>query len=469
MLVIAVCFYFVQGPRFLRHPADHFGDKADGLLNTWLLAWDTHALLEGGGNVWDPPIFYPVKNTLTFSETMFGDLWLAAPVNYLTGNAILAANLHILACFVLGAYCTFLLVQRLTGSFAGGLAAGVMYAFNPLLWAKLEFGHMNLLAFHWAPLALLCCHYFLETRSWKSLIGTVLALVAQYYTSINLGLLLTTTLLCFGGVYCLCERQGWDRLFFVRQPGVLLKLVVVGGLGIVCLGPLVRPYLRTVNDWDIARSQAENVTNSNEPLALIVPERSAATYRAWSLACMGRVRGNAGLGFAPWLLALAALWIGRARLLPSLCPPARQEPRRPGLCPPARQEPRRPGLCPPARQEPRRPGLCPPARQEPRPPISSPDGQKEAQGSLGDEQRRVLRRFGWTALCVMVLMWGPRLVWCNRTLPVPLPFMVLYHCLPGAQGFRVPGRFVMPLLLCLSVLSGFTVAWLAAAWPRCAA
>ncbi len=418
VLVIAVCFYFVQGPRFLRHPADHFGDKADGLLNTWLLAWDTHALLEGGGNVWDPPIFYPVKNTLTFSETMFGDLWLAAPVNYLTGNAILAANLHILACFVLGAYCTFLLVQRLTGSFAGGLAAGVMYAFNPLLWAKLEFGHMNLLAFHWAPLALLCCHYFLETRSWKSLIGTVVALVAQYYTSINLGLLLTTTLLCFGGVYCLCERQGWDRLFFLRQPGVLLKLVVVGGLGIVCLGPLVSPYLRTVADWDIARSQAENITNSNEPLALIVPERSAATYRAWSLACMGRVRGNAGLGFAPWLLALAALF-GVSRLTPGSAPSARLL-----------------------------------------------QAEKAATSGLSDEQRRVLRRFGWTALCVMVLMWGPRLVWCNRTLPVPLPFMVLYHCLPGAQGFRVPARFVMPLLLCLSVLSGFTVAWLAAAWPR---
>jgi hypothetical protein len=397
VIAIAVGLFFLQGPRFLRQPYDHFSDTGDGLLNAWIMAWDTHALLEGGGNVWDMPIFFPVKNTLTYSETMFGNLWLAAPVNYFTGNPILAANLHILACFVLGTYCTFLLVRRLTGSFAGGLAAGVMYAFNPLLWAKLP--HMNLLPFYWAPLSLLCCHRFLETRGWKPLSGMVVALVAQYYTSINLGMMLTTMLLCFGGIYCLRERQGWDRLFFVRQPRVLAKLIVVGGVGLLCLWPLGRHYLRTVADWDVARTQADNVSNSSEPLALFVPEWTFASYKAWSDACLGKIRGTAGLGFAPWLLGLTGLVLAN-----------------------------------------------------------------RGNSSLTDEQQRVARRFGWMALCVGVLLLGPQLIWFDKPLHVPLPYMLLFHCLPGAQAVRVPSRYVVPLLLCLSVLSGFTVAWLAAHW-----
>jgi hypothetical protein len=228
----------------------------------------------------------------------------------------------------------------------------------------------------------------------------VFALVAQYYTSINLGMMLTTILLCFGGVYCFRECRGWDKLFFVRQPRVLAKLLLVGGAGFLCLLPLGRPYLRTVADWDVARTQADNISFSSEPLALVVPEASFASYEPWSLACLGKIRGTAGLGFAPWLLGLTGLFlVGRG-------------------------------------------------------------------GWVSDEQRRVARRFGWTALCAGVLMLGPQLIWFNRPLQFPLPYMLLFHCLPGAQAIRCPSRFIVPLLLCLSVLSGYTVAWLASSWPR---
>src|SRR5207253_9300864 len=88
---------------------------------------------------------------------------------------------------------------------------------------------------------------------------------------------------------------------------------VAGGVGLLCLWPLGRPYLRTVADWEVARTQADNVSNSSEPLALFVPEWSFAHYEAWSNACVGKIRGSAGLGFAPWLLGLSGLVLaGRA-------------------------------------------------------------------------------------------------------------------------------------------------------------
>src|SRR5262249_50746177 len=155
-------------------------------------------------------------------------------------------------------------------------------------------------------------------------------------------------------------------------PRVLAKLVLVGGIGLLCLIPLGLPYLRTVADWDVARTQADNVSFSNELLALVVPDASFASYQRWSLACAGKIRGTAGLGFARWLLGLTGLFLIRRV------------------------------------------------------------------GEFSDEQRRVAYRFGWTALCVVILMLGPQLIWLNRPVRFPLPYMLLFHCLPGAQAIRVP-------------------------------
>src|SRR5262249_46396546 len=145
--------------------------------------------------VWDAPIFHPAGNTLALSEPMFGNLWIAAPVYALTGNAVLGANAHICAAFALGMYGTWLLVRRWTGHWLAGVLAGLIFSFNPVRWGQLE--HMHLLPFYWAPLSLYALNQFLETQSPRALFGTAAALVAQYYTSINLGTILLVTLMVF--------------------------------------------------------------------------------------------------------------------------------------------------------------------------------------------------------------------------------------------------------------------------------
>jgi hypothetical protein len=409
VLAVAVCAFYLQGPSYLRHPATRLSDRGDALLNAWIMAWDTHALADGTARVWDAPIQYPARNVLTFSETMFGNLWLAYPVLRLTGNLILAANLHILAAFVLTLYATFLLVRHLTGCYLAGLAAGFLFSFNPVRWSQLT--HMNLLPFFWAPLALLCCHRFLQTRRVKPLAGMVLALLGQYYTSMNLGTVLLTTLLLFGGAYCLWECRGPDRLFFLRQRRVRWMLLGAAVFGVVCLVPLVLPYMETLHDWDMIRSESENASFSVEPLGFLVPPAMFASYRPWHEFWADRVRSHAGhfgLGLAPWLL-------GGAGLVVSL----------------------------------RRAGHV----------------AQRLRGE-GDDQARVARRFAATALCAAVLMLGPYLVWQKRTLPVPLPYLLVFYGLPGARGMRVPARFFLPLLLCLSVLAGFAVAHVVRSWAR---
>jgi hypothetical protein len=47
---------------------------------------------------------------------------------------------------------------------------------------------------------------------------------------------------------------------------------------------------------------------------------------------------------------------------------------------------------------------------------------------------------------------------------VPLPYLLVYHGVPGAGGMRTPYRYFLPLLLSLSVLAGFAVAHAERAW-----
>ena len=92
VLLIAATVFYLQGPQLVRHPATHLKDCGDAILNAWIMAWDAHALTDPHAHIWDTPVFYPVANTLTFSETMFGNLWLAAPVNWLSATRYWPTN-----------------------------------------------------------------------------------------------------------------------------------------------------------------------------------------------------------------------------------------------------------------------------------------------------------------------------------------------------------------------------------------
>jgi hypothetical protein len=368
-------------------------------LNSWILAWDAHAIFDPQLRVWNAPIFYPVKNALAFSEAMFGNLWITLPVQYLTGNSVLAFHSLVFTSFLLGAYFTFLLVRALTGSFPAGLVAGLIFSFNPFRWSEVM--HVQLLPFFWAPLALLFCHRFLETSKTRYFTGNVLALLAQFYASIYLGIILFMTLLVFGAVHVFRERQGMDRWRFVTNRRLLLTQITGWSFFFLALLPLAIPYWQTARDWNFVRSESENVSFSCELLSFLVPDAAFRTYQGWQQLFQGHVRGSVGLGFVPWTLALMALVLVRRN-----------------------------------------------------------------RHRYSEAEIRVQKRFAWTALIVGLFTLGPYLIWLGSKTNVPLPYLVVYHLIPGAKAMRVPARYVFPLLLCLAVLGGFAAARLVEWWRR---
>ena len=135
--------------------------SADPLLNTWILWWNTRQLplTEAW---WNAPMFYPSTGAMGLSELLLGILPITAPVQWLSGNPLLAYNVAVLLSFPLCGIATYALAFELTGRHDAAWLAGLVFAFDP--YRANEFGHLQMLSYYWAPVALLALHRYMRQR-----------------------------------------------------------------------------------------------------------------------------------------------------------------------------------------------------------------------------------------------------------------------------------------------------------------
>jgi hypothetical protein len=129
------------------------GDIGDPLLNTWILAWDTHALLTDPFHLFDANIFYPLSHTLAYSEHLLSTAALGLPLGLVSGEPVVAYNLSLLLSFPLAGLGMYLLVLRWTSQRQAAFLAGLAFAFAPYRLAAIA--HLQLLSIQWLPFSLL--------------------------------------------------------------------------------------------------------------------------------------------------------------------------------------------------------------------------------------------------------------------------------------------------------------------------
>jgi len=97
----------VMGREVLAHLGDSIAnDAGDPILTTTILHWvATH--LPYTDAWYQFPIFYPSRDTLTFSEHLLGVSVVAAPIEWVTGSPVIAYNLTLIASFALSAAAMF--------------------------------------------------------------------------------------------------------------------------------------------------------------------------------------------------------------------------------------------------------------------------------------------------------------------------------------------------------------------------
>jgi hypothetical protein len=145
-------------------------DSGDPVLNIWILWWNAQAapLTE---RWWNPPMMWPMPGAMALSEHLLGLSVLATPLQLAGADAVTAYNVCLLLTYALSGFFTFLLVRHLTGSSLAGLCAGLAFGFSPYRAGQLS--HIQVLASHWMPLALLGMHAYISTarRSWLVVFG----------------------------------------------------------------------------------------------------------------------------------------------------------------------------------------------------------------------------------------------------------------------------------------------------------
>jgi hypothetical protein len=146
------------------------GDEGDPLFVAGILHWNA-AMVPFTDAWWQFPIFAPTRDALAFSEHFLGLTPIASPIGWVARDAVVTYNLVTLLTFPLCALAMFALVRWLTSSAGAAFLAGLAFAFAPYRISHLP--HLQLLAFFWAPLALLGLHAYLATgrRRWLALYG----------------------------------------------------------------------------------------------------------------------------------------------------------------------------------------------------------------------------------------------------------------------------------------------------------
>jgi hypothetical protein len=282
--------------------AQPFGDP---LLNAWTLAWDADRIRHGFVDFWTGLFFYPYPDTIAYSEHLLGIAIFTAPVQWLTGNPILALNLAMIGSTAFAGAGMFMLVRELTGRADAAFIAGVAFACSP--YRVPQAYHLQVLVSGWMPVALYCLHRFLLTRSSRALALFVLAFVLQAYSNgyFLYFLAIPVAIVVVHGLWRF--RSGIARL---------LPRLAAGAIAILAaLAPVAWAYVRVRREQGLARTPGDILQFSPD---LSAYGHVSQSVWAWRHALpIGRHEQELFPGLIVVLLAVVAAWHGTRAATPS--------------------------------------------------------------------------------------------------------------------------------------------------------
>jgi hypothetical protein len=255
VVLASVIFFGMTGVKtypLILHVSTHIPTNlGDPLLNVWILTWDFHALTTKPWSVFHANIFYPVHNTLAFSEHLLGVQPLFGPIYALTGNPIVAYNVVFSLSFVLSGIAMFLLVHYWTRSFWAALVSGFLFAFTPIRFGQID--HLQLLNFYWAPIALLFFERFLRRTRWRDLVGFSAFYWLQVLSSVYLGWFITIAV----ALYALYYTWRIDR--HLLSGSMIPRYTTLVVFTLLILLAIHFPYYQAKQQWGFSRSLEECV------------------------------------------------------------------------------------------------------------------------------------------------------------------------------------------------------------------
>lgn len=291
------------------HPASTLlSTSPDADLFMWTLAWDAHAFVTHPFRIFDANIYHPHALTLAYSENLIGSALLAAPVLWITHNPVLAMNAVALVSSVLCGLGACLLGRRAGLGTPASVICGLVFAFSPPRFLRLD--QLHLVALQWIPFTLAFVHAYLDTGRRRDARLAAACFTLQVLSSGH-----GAVFAALAAALLVLWRLAWGQPFV---PGRWARdLGWAGALALVAVALAVLPYVaiqremglrRTLEDWSVPASSF-----------LASPAHAQVALLGWLLPG-ARINETAGAYLFPGVLALVcalAAWMpspARSRL-----------------------------------------------------------------------------------------------------------------------------------------------------------
>jgi hypothetical protein len=270
-------------------------DPGDPLLTTWFLWWSGTQAVPLTAHWWNAPMFYPATGVLGFSEHLLGLAPIAAPLIVLTGQPLVGHNVAFIATFVLSALGAHFLAYTLTRRHDVSAVAAVAFAFAP--YRLPQSPHIQVLASQWTPVCLAALHRYDRTGRAR---WAVIAAAAWVLQGLSCGYYLLFLAVLVGLWFLWFGAGRWP----VRKVAVAAAAFAVGAL---VMAPFLRGYQVILRDtYGFKRSIGEIRYFSADVAGLL---SASDELLAWGwVQVFQRAESNLFPGLAIVLLSIFALY-----------------------------------------------------------------------------------------------------------------------------------------------------------------
>ena len=212
-------------------------DLGDPLLQAWQLAWGQHALRTQPLSPFDANTFWPLEDSLAFSDSLLGYAPLGLLLGEGAGAVVLRYNVVFLLTYALAFTGAYALVRQLGASPAAGAVSGLAFAYAP--WHLAQEGHLQILSTGGIPLTLALLargHGYGRPGPVKPALVLAGWAVGAWQVTIGFGLglqfgyLLGAVTVVYAAVWLAGRRGAVPRRLAVAEVTGMVGFLVVAGL-----------------------------------------------------------------------------------------------------------------------------------------------------------------------------------------------------------------------------------------------
>ena len=437
------------------HPASLVpNDLGDPLLNTWILAWDARVVPLTPA-WWNGPQFYPIAGAMAFSEHLLGLTIVTTPIILLTGDPLVAYNSVFFLSFVLSALSGYFLAFTISRRHDCAFLAGLAFGFAPYRMA--QFAHVQVLSAYWMPIALAALHRYFDDRRTRWLVLFAAAWLLQ-------------ALACGYYLFYLSILVALWLPWFIKGPArlkALAEIAVSWVIAAAMLVPVLYGYWKFQHAYGLRRGVDEISLFSADVASVL---KAPSNLRIWGwLHVVLHPEADIFPGVTVVILVILGLLIGWKQAVKE----------RTGRLKLARvfvaiavvffaiaASPLYFGAWKLDIL-----GLRLLSVGTPHKPLSIGILALVIAGAMHPSVRTAWRRrsaltfYALGALAMWLMSLGPAPTLMDRPIIYKAPYAWLMM-LPGGEGIRVPARFWMLAVLCLSIAAALALRQIIARWPR---